>query len=196
MLADEADFGLSRKEVSAQLEHTFSVLRRRQNDQGGFGYWAAEPTERIDFISVYVMHFLIEAKAAGFAPPPGVLSNRRWSICRPWRRSIRTTLREARIQAYAIYLLTREGVVTTNYLLNLREYLDRAEPKRWQQRSDRRLSGRRLGAAEEKRRSGAADQRLQDRRRTTRASAGISTPRSARMRSTLSHPRAALSRSG
>ncbi|HTD01994.1 MAG TPA: MG2 domain-containing protein, partial [Chthoniobacterales bacterium] len=42
MLADEADFGLSRAEVNAQLEKVFGILRRRQNDQGAFGYWAPE----------------------------------------------------------------------------------------------------------------------------------------------------------
>ena len=34
--------------------------------------------------------------------------------------------------AYAIYLLSREGVVTTNYILNLRDYLDKNFAKEWQ----------------------------------------------------------------
>ena len=34
LLADEVDFGLKRAEVNAQLEKTFIILRRRQNDQG------------------------------------------------------------------------------------------------------------------------------------------------------------------
>ena len=130
MLADEADFGLSRGEINAQLEHTFAMLRSRQNDQGSFGYWAADNNERIDFLSTYVMHFLIEAKAAGFAPPANVFQSglrhlQAMVVIDP------TSLREARTQAYAIYLLTREGVVTTNYMLNLRDYLDKNYPKQW-----------------------------------------------------------------
>jgi len=39
---------------------------------------------------------------------------------------------DARTIAYAIYLLSREGVVTTNYILNLREFLDKKYPKQWQ----------------------------------------------------------------
>ena len=40
-------------------------------------------------------------------------------------------LEDARTHAYAIYLLTREGVVTTNYILNLRDYLDKNFEKKW-----------------------------------------------------------------
>ena len=49
VLADEADFGLNRAEVNAQLENTFSILRRRQNDQGAFGYWGPEKGQEIEF---------------------------------------------------------------------------------------------------------------------------------------------------
>lgn len=130
LLADEADFGLSRKDVNAQLERTFSILRRRQNDQGSFGYWAADNNERIDFVSTYVMHFLIEAKAAGFTPPANMLQGgvkhlQAMVVLEPG------SLGEARTQAYAIYLLTREGVVTTNYILNLRDTLDKNFAKQW-----------------------------------------------------------------
>lgn len=130
LLADEADFGLSKTEVRAQLEHTFGILRQRQNDQGSFGYWAADNNDAIDFVSVYVMHLLIEAKGAGFAPPPALIESglrhlQRMGALEPG------SLREARIVAYAIYLLTREGVITTNYFLNLRDTLDKRWAKAW-----------------------------------------------------------------
>jgi uncharacterized protein YfaS (alpha-2-macroglobulin family) len=130
MLADETDFGLTRGEVNAQLERTFAVLRRRQTDQGGFGYWAPDHQNGIEFVSNYVTHFLIEAKAAGFAPPASMLQGaiknlQAMVVLDPHN------LREARLQAYAIYLLTREGVVTTNYILNLRDYLDKNYAKQW-----------------------------------------------------------------
>ena len=131
MISDEADFGLKRAEVFAQLEKTFDVLRRRQNDQGAFGYWAPEHDNGINFISVYVMHFLIEAKAAGFVPPADVFQSglrnlQRMVIMEPHN------LYEARVLAYAIYLLTREEVITTNYILNLQDYLDKHYAKQWQ----------------------------------------------------------------
>ncbi len=131
LLADEADFGLSRAEINKQMEYTYGVLRRRQNDQGMFGYWAPEPGERISFVSVYVMDFLSEAKAARFAPPAevfasGLLDLQKMVVHEPAGPN------EARTVAYAIYILTREGVITTNYILNLRDYLDKHQTDMWQ----------------------------------------------------------------
>lgn len=131
MLAGEADFGLSRAEINKQLEYTFGVLRRRQNDQGAFGYWAPENGERVSFISVYVMDFLSEAKAAGFAPPPEMFA----SGLRNLQKMVTgqpSNFAEARTLAYAIYVLTREGVITTNYILNLRDYLEKDPRNNWQ----------------------------------------------------------------
>jgi uncharacterized protein YfaS (alpha-2-macroglobulin family) len=131
LISDEADFALSRSEINKQLEYTFGVLRRRQNDQGGFGYWAPEPNDSISFISVYVMDFLSEAKSAGFAPPPEMFSNGLRNLQKMVGREPRS-FSDARTVAYAIYVLTREGVITTNYILNLRDYLDKHDQNKWQ----------------------------------------------------------------
>jgi hypothetical protein len=122
---------LSRAEVDKQLEKTFATLRRRQNDQGAFGYWAPETTEKISFNSVYAMDFLSTAKTAGFAPPADMFA----SGLRYLQKMVAlepSNLAEARIIAYGIYVLTREGVVTTNYILNLRDYLDERQTDVWQ----------------------------------------------------------------
>ena len=130
VLADEADFGLSKAEVNTQLESVFAVLRRRQNDQGDFGYWGPEKGQEISFMSAYAMHFLIEAKASGFAPPAEMfaigLRNLQTMVAKE-----PSNLDEARTVAYAIYLLSREGIVTTNYIINLRDYLDKNHAKDW-----------------------------------------------------------------
>jgi len=131
LLSDEADFGLNRAEVNTQLEKTFATLRRRQNDQGAFGYWAPETDQKISFNSVYVMDFLSTAKTAGFAPPADMFA----SGLRYLQKMVTlepSTLADARIIAYGIYVLTREGVVTTNYILNLRDYLDQHQADIWQ----------------------------------------------------------------
>ena len=131
MVGSEADFGLSRAEIFKQMEKTFSTLRRRQNDQGAFGYWAPEKDPGIDFLTTYVMHFLVEAKEAGFQPPAdlfdaGLRDLQKMVVLEPH------DLWDARTIAYAIYVLTRQEVITTNYILNLRDYLDKHYPKTWQ----------------------------------------------------------------
>jgi len=131
MLADEADFGLSRAEVNAQLEKVFGILRRRQNDQGAFGYWAPETDEKISFNSVYAMDFLSTAKAAGFAPPADMFASGLRYLQKMVGREP-STLADARTVAYGIYVLTREGVVTTNYILNLRDYLEQHQADVWE----------------------------------------------------------------
>ncbi len=131
LLSDEADFGLNRAEVNTQLEKTFATLRRRQNDQGAFGYWAPETDQKISFNSVYVMDFLSAAKTAGFAPPADMFA----SGLRYLQKMVTlepSTPADARTIAYGIYVLTREGVVTTNYILNLRDYLDQHQTDTWQ----------------------------------------------------------------
>ncbi|HEY6071347.1 MAG TPA: alpha-2-macroglobulin family protein, partial [Chthoniobacterales bacterium] len=131
MLVNEADFGLSKTEVSKQLEHTFGILARRQNDQGAFGYWVPETGEHISFVSTYVMDFLSESKAAGFAPPQEMFA----SGLRNLQKMVGKTpgdLDDARRLSYAIYILTREGVITTNYILNLEDWLEKNKKDEWQ----------------------------------------------------------------
>jgi alpha-2-macroglobulin len=130
MLADEADFGLSRAKINKQLEHTFGILARRQNDQGAFGYWAPETGDHISFVSAYVMDFLSESKAAGFVPPPEMFANGLRNLQKMVGRTP-SNFSEARTIAYATYVLTREGVITTNYILNLQDWLDKNQKDQW-----------------------------------------------------------------
>src|ERR1044072_7694800 len=81
-------------------------------------------------MTAYAIHFLIEAKASGFAPPPEMLaSGTRYLQAMVSKQPSHRD--DARTVAYAIYLLSREGVVTTNYIINLREYLDKNHEKEW-----------------------------------------------------------------
>lgn len=131
VLSDEADFGQPRALVQKQMDAVFAKQRTRQGGNGAFGYWTAEDTEGIDFISVYVMHFLVEAKAAGFNPPEDMLQAGLKHLAEIASAEPRN-IGEARTVAYAIYLLTREQAVTTNYLLNLQDTLKLASwAKNW-----------------------------------------------------------------
>src|SRR5206468_4557757 len=71
------------------------------------------------------------AKAAGFPPPSEMFTTGLRNLQAIAGREP-STFSDARTVAYAIYLLTREGVVTTNYILNLRDYLDKHHAQQWQ----------------------------------------------------------------
>lgn len=130
LLSGEADFGFDRAEASAQLNDAFYLLASRQAGDGGFGYWDARHDSGFDFLSVYVTHFLTEARDAGFAVPEDLLDGARDRMRTMAKQKI-TTLQQASIQAGAIYLLTRNGEVTTNYLLNLRDSLETLFKDTW-----------------------------------------------------------------
>jgi alpha-2-macroglobulin len=107
------------------FDNALNVLRSRQNAEGGFGLWDAS-VGADEFASVYAVHMLLEARDhanAGEAVPADMLK-RGLDYLQTLAASPANNIDEARVRAYAIYLLTREGVVTTPMLASLRATLD------------------------------------------------------------------------
>lgn len=107
-------------------------LRPRQLPDGGFSFWPGGRSVA-DFPSVYVMHFLTEARELGYAVPADLYS-RGLGFLRTVAGRGAGDLESARVRALAIYLLTRNGEVTTNDLVHLQEWLQQHHAKTW--RSD------------------------------------------------------------
>ncbi len=106
------------------------VLRSRQNAQGGFGLWTQTPDSE-PFVSAYVLHFLLEARDRGVAVSPDMISagnNYLQMLARQEGDSSQAGLRQ---RAYAVYLLTRQGNVTTNSLAAVQKRLQDAYPTTW-----------------------------------------------------------------
>ncbi len=127
---DQLDFGLTKEQAEDQFRHTISLLRARQNEQGAFGYWYATVNTLSGLTSTYAMHFLTEAREQGFAVPSDMFSRglgylEKMAVEEPGN------LDEARIRAKAIYLLTRNGMVTTSYLVHLQQYLEKQHAAIW-----------------------------------------------------------------
>jgi uncharacterized protein YfaS (alpha-2-macroglobulin family) len=78
------------------------------------------------------MHFLTEAKTKGYSVPNDIFSAGMGYLKDLARREI-STLEQARIQAYAIYLLSRNEIVTSNYLTQLQLTLNKMKDSKWQQ---------------------------------------------------------------
>ena len=77
------------------------------------------------------MHFLTEAKLRGFAIPMSVYSAGISYLREIAAREV-NDLQNARLTAYAIYILTRNEIVTTNYLTNLQLTLNQHKGIVWQ----------------------------------------------------------------
>ena len=114
------------------LDSTLRTLRTRQNAQGGFGLWTAS-VQADEFASVYTVHLMLEAReldVPGAAVPPDLLQ-RGIEYLQQLAGSNPGDLSAARTRAYAIYLLTRNGAVTTPLVAGLRETLDAKYAATW-----------------------------------------------------------------
>jgi hypothetical protein len=107
----------------------FSILRQRQNSDGGFGLWAANPIVEPQ-VSVYAADFLVEAKERGIVVPPDLLNRTRRWLQRVADQPA-NNLTELRTRAQAAYLLTRLGTVTTGSIAGTLEQLDTHYAKTW-----------------------------------------------------------------
>lgn len=115
----------------ATLEQHHSVvasLQARQQANGGFGFWPGSSAVN-DFASIYAMHFLTDAADLDITVPANMRATgldylRTLAAAQP-------STANAYRQAYAIYILTRNGQVTTNYLTQLQEYLQKNRPNSW-----------------------------------------------------------------
>jgi uncharacterized protein YfaS (alpha-2-macroglobulin family) len=123
------DYAVDEQAIRKIFDRTIFTLRSRQHADGGFLFWASS-TEAARFPSVYIMHFLTDARELGLSVPQD-MRNAGLGYLRNIAAEQADSLQSARTRAYAIYVLTRNGTVTTNYLTNLHEYLDREHEKDW-----------------------------------------------------------------
>jgi hypothetical protein len=125
-------FNQDKSLISEKMNATIQMLSQRQMSSGGFSYWPGlSDNSGNTFASVYAMHFLTEAREQGFNVPNDLFFNG-ISYLKDFASQNATDLDKARIQAYAIYILTRNELVTTNYLTNLQLYLQQDPTKAWQ----------------------------------------------------------------
>jgi alpha-2-macroglobulin len=133
VLARRPEFGTGTPQATGKaMDEVLRVLRSRQNAQGGFGLWTAS-VQADEFASVYAMHMLLEARELdlpGVAVPPDLL-RKVLDYAQALAASNPADLAGARQRAYAIYLLTRNGAVTTPLVASLRETLEAKHGTVW-----------------------------------------------------------------
>ncbi len=123
---------LSEKKISNDeaLAKFLAVLHSRQNEQGGFGLWSATPDSE-PFVSAYAMHFLLEARDRGVDVPKDMLDAGNKYLHKLAADESLDSMDDLRQRAYAVYLLTRQGNVTTNDLAAVQKRLQQAYPNDW-----------------------------------------------------------------
>ena len=131
ILSGQKDLGGDAKAVEQSVVRTMSRLRELQNQNGGFGPWWYGG-EASDFVSVYALHYMVLAKEKHL-PVPDETFRRAQEYARNLVSRSTSSLDQARVQAYGIYLLTRSGVVTANYLPRLLHYLEADQKTEWKQ---------------------------------------------------------------
>ena len=132
VLKHRPEFGYTHKKAGENIALTMSVLQARQNAEGGFGFWAAN-SHTSDYAGIYALHFLTEAKERGFTVPQEPIA-RGIAYLKTVPAGPIDSLAKARTRAYAIYILTRNGVVTTNFIDTLRQHLDKdKKTKKWKE---------------------------------------------------------------
>ncbi len=131
LVSTEADFGLSPALAAEHVRGAIAQLANRQQADGGFGYWYAGAPRMFEFQSLYVLHFLTEAKLLGHPVPESMMAAALRHAAETARANIRD-LDQAELQAYAIYLLARNGSAAAPQLLNLRDTLAKRHPGQWE----------------------------------------------------------------
>jgi uncharacterized protein YfaS (alpha-2-macroglobulin family) len=122
-------FGWKPREMDSAIQRSFDQLRERQGSQGGWGMWNYY-SEPHGFLTAYVMHFLLEAKEKNLAVPSDVFDTG-LRYMKQVANEAPSSLEDAREKAYAIYVLTRAGEITTNYIPHLTGYLDDNYKDKW-----------------------------------------------------------------
>lgn len=116
-------------DVYALFNDALAKLQERQTIDGGFSAWNVAAAPADPYASIYATHFLIRAKSLGFNVPQGML-NHALAYCA--EKAGQTPLNiDDYLPAYATYVLTLNGSVTSNYLLNLEEYYKQNHQKEW-----------------------------------------------------------------
>ena len=123
LLKDVSDYKIEKTKIVKKISYTLKVLQARQNGEGKFGVWAAN-SHTSDFITVYAAHFITQCKKSGYNVSNNLYKRTLEALKSIAQRNDITNAHEFRVQAYAIYILTMNEIITTNYISSLRKQLD------------------------------------------------------------------------
>lgn len=123
------EFARDKDAMAGKIADAVSTLRGRQGYDGGFSYWGTGESAD-DFISIYALDFLTQAGEKNL-PVPDAMTEDALRYVRNAVNSDVVDRDDARTKAYGIYVLTRNGIVTTNEILHLLQYFEDRKDTQW-----------------------------------------------------------------
>ncbi len=124
------------KNVKAALER----LQSFQTSGGGFGYWPGDD-DPSDWVTNYAGHFVLEAWAAGYLPPPGMLDQWTRFQERRARAWVPGSGRAELVQAYRLFTLALAGAPELGAMNQLREQDTLPVTTRWRLAATYEMAG-------------------------------------------------------
>ncbi len=126
LLSDSPILGTDYNISATKINDTINTLKNRQKTDGSFDLWDTSSTNQPTAIesaelTTYVVQFLSMARKNGFNVPDTMLG-RAIDFLRNYAASTITSPEHARAMAYAIYVITANGYVTTSYIDKFQEY--------------------------------------------------------------------------
>ena len=122
------ELALKQEELEKRVEEAIATLRANQSSDGGFSAWRHGKSD--PFVTAYAVDFMTLAQEKGLPMPTDML-NRGLAYLRNMVNTSVMTLDDGRVKAYGIYVLTRNGEVTTNYLINVMTDLEKYFKNYW-----------------------------------------------------------------
>ena len=110
-----------RDDAEMMVNNAFAVISTRQKSNGAIGYWT-EKSDSIEFLDCYCALFLGTAREKGWRIPESAFSKLKDRLSTIAGMSDNTYAR-----AFAIYVLTKNEVVTKSYLDSLKETLTKED---------------------------------------------------------------------
>lgn len=111
---------LALSKLLASFRHGYEGYR-----SGGVAFWPGAQADEL--LTVYAGDFLLAMREAGKGVP-GTLENGIFEAIERFTQNAPSSLAEARVKAYGIWVLTREGRITTQSLEELERNLERLSP--------------------------------------------------------------------
>ena len=134
---DDPILGTSHAVATEKIAATIAELKNRQNDDGSFDLWSGGAASRTPEtaahtanITAYVVQFLTIARDAGFNIPQNMIG-RAVDYLRTYAGENINTTDDAAAAAFAIYVITRNGYVTTGYIDLFEQYANK-NIKNWE----------------------------------------------------------------